>query len=132
MKGSKNLQLPLMDSRVFFKKYVDIIESLMDKKSKLRKREAEVLAELLYHDYLKRGIENEADRSMIIFDISTRRKIQESLGSDKRPLSNAIIQQALGGLRKKGYVKGITLGSIVKVVPKDGKYKLIFSFKMVE
>ena len=138
-KGEKNLQLPTAEPKLFFRKYVDIIQTIMDKKFQLRRREADVLAELLYYNYIKRDITDAGDRSMIIFDISTRKLMQNNLGRKSKkgdktiePLSNAVIQQALGGLRKKGYVKGITLGSFLLAEPTNGKFKLSFSFNIKE
>jgi hypothetical protein len=106
---------------------------------KLRKREADVLAELLYHNYLKRDITNEEDRAELVFHISTRRKISNYLGERDRetgevikPLSNPVIQQALGGLRKKGLITGIKLRNFVLVEPEDGVFSLTFKFVVQE
>jgi hypothetical protein len=138
-KGEKNLQLPSAKPREFFRKYVDLIQTMMGKSYQLRKREADVLSELLYFNYIKKDIKDLEDRSRIIFDISTRKLMQQNLGKRSRkgdkvvePLSNAVIQQALGGLRKKGYIKGITIASFLMAEPVDSKFKLSFMFKVDE
>lgn len=133
LKGKElNINIDTSNIKAFYKKYIELIQCTMDKKNKLSKRELDILTELVHHSYLKRDIENLKDRFTLVFNISTRREIQYTLGkrSDKtgvvKPISNAIIQQALGGLRKKGYIKGINLPSVLLIEPTDNKFKLGF------
>ena len=109
--------------RKFFRQYIELLQPML----KLRQREADVFAELLYHNYLKRDIKDTADRFKLVFDISTREKMQDYL-----KISNSVIQQALGGLRKKGVIKGITLRESFIIVPQDGVFSLTFKFVVEE
>jgi hypothetical protein len=132
--SEKTVTLPSTDARTFYRRYLELLQPML----KLRKREADVLAELLYHNYLKRDIANEEDRAELVFHISTRRKISKYLGKrDKEgnviePLSNPVIQQALGGLRKKGLISGIKFRNFVLVEPEDGVFSLTFRFVVKE
>ena len=111
--------MPAVEPRKFYRQYIEILQPIL----KLRKREADVFAELLYHNYLKRDVKNSEDRFKLVFDISTRNKISEKLN-----ISNAVIQQALGGLRKKNVIKGITLRETFAVEPSNGVFNLNFKF----
>tara|TARA_B100001939_G_scaffold333596_2_gene333715 strand:- start:60 stop:476 length:417 start_codon:yes stop_codon:yes gene_type:complete len=115
----KTITMPEVEPRKFYRQYIEILQPIL----KLRKREADVFAELLYHNYLKRDIKDAEDRFKLVFDISTRNKI-----SDRLNISNAVIQQALGGLRKKNVIKGITLRETFAVEPEDGVFNLHFKF----
>jgi hypothetical protein len=121
--SKKTVTLPSTDARTFYRRYLELLQPML----RLRKREADVLAELLYHNYLKRDITNEDDRAELVFHISTRRKIQEYL-----KISNPVIQQALGGLRKKELIKGIKFRNFVVVEPEDGVFSLTFKFVVQE
>lgn len=130
----KTIVMPAVEPRKFYRQYIELLQPML----KLRKREADVFAELLYHNYLKRDIQNPEDRFKLVFDISTRNKIGEALGvKDKQgnliePLSNAVIQQALGGLRKKNCIKGITIRDTFTIEPKEGVFELTFKFVVNE
>ena len=115
----KTVTMPAVEPRKFYRQYIEILQPIL----KLRKREADVFAELLYHNYLKRDVKNSEDRFKLVFDISTRNKISEKLN-----ISNAVIQQALGGLRKKNVIKGITLRETFAVEPSNGVFNLNFKF----
>ena len=115
----KTVTMPAVAPRKFYRQYIEILQPML----KLRKREADVFAELLYHNYLKRDIKDAEDRFKLVFDISTRNKISEKLD-----ISNAVIQQALGGLRKKNVIKGITIRETFAVEPENGVFSLHFKF----
>lgn len=117
--NTKTVTMPAVEPRKFYRQYIELLQPIL----KLRKREADVFAELLYHNYLRRDIKNPADRFKLVFDISTRNQISERLG-----ISNAVIQQALGGLRKKNVIRGITLRETFTVEPKYGTFTLSFKF----
>lgn len=117
--SEKTVTLPSTDARTFYRRYLELLQPML----RLRKREADVLAELLYHNYMKREITNEDDRAELVFHISTRKKIGEYL-----KISNPVIQQALGGLRKKKLIKGIKFRNFVVVEPEDGVFSLTFKF----
>ena len=53
-------------------------------------------------------------------------------GNVIEPLSNPVIQQALGGLRKKGLISGIKFRNFVLVEPEDGVFSLTFRFVVKE
>jgi len=117
----KNILLNLGDitEKRFYFAYVEIMLSPI---YKLRKREEEILALLLYYNNLKKHIEEE-DRLKIIFNISTRKKICEELS-----ISNNIIQQILNSLRKKNLLKGIKFNPSIVVYSEVGQN--IVGFKM--
>tara|TARA_R110002012_G_scaffold59679_10_gene156338 strand:+ start:416 stop:883 length:468 start_codon:yes stop_codon:yes gene_type:complete len=120
-KNEKEYTLPAVEMRNFYSHYLKMLQPILQ----LRKREADVFAELLYHNFLRRNISNKEDRAILVFNTATRKKIQEKLG-----ISNAVIQQALGGLRKKNAIIGINLRESFTVEPKDGVFKLTFNFKV--
>ena len=45
-----------------------------------------------------------------------------------QPLSNAVIQQALGGLRKKNLISGIKIRKAYTIEPSSGVFALTFKF----
>jgi len=120
----KNIILNLGDANIkkFYFAYVEIIVSPI---YKLRKREEEILALLLYYNNIKKHIEEE-DRLKIVFNINTRKKICEELG-----VTNSIIQQILNSLRKKGLIKGIKFNKSIEVYIGEGEVILGFKMKIV-
>ena len=127
---NKTITMPAVAPRKFYRQFIELLQPILG----LRKREADVFAELLYHNYLRRDIKNEDDRFRLVFDISTREKIGEALGQKNekgelvQPLSNAVIQQALGGLRKKNLVSGIKIRNAYTIEPSSGVFALTFKF----
>tara|TARA_B110000259_G_C14028685_1_gene405759 strand:+ start:759 stop:1160 length:402 start_codon:yes stop_codon:yes gene_type:complete len=127
---NKTITMPAVAPRKFYRQFIELLQPILG----LRKREADVFAELLYHNYLRRDIKNEEDRFRLVFDISTREKIGEALGQKNekgelvQPLSNAVIQQALGGLRKKNLVSGIKIRNAYTIEPSSGVFALTFKF----
>lgn len=120
----KNIILNLGDSNIkkFYFAYVEIMVSPI---YKLRKREEEILALLLYYNNIKKHIEEE-DRLKIVFNINTRKKICEELG-----VTNNIIQQILNSLRKKGLIKGIKFNKSIEVYSDEGEVVLGFKMKII-
>jgi hypothetical protein len=124
--------LPLGDIsiRQFYRKYVELMQPLL----KLRDREIDVFAELLYYNYLKRDTKDIVDRMTLVFNIATRRSIQQHL-----KVSNIVIQQALGSLRKNRgsedhpfyLIKGIKINEAFIVYP-EKEFKMSFKFKITE
>ena len=117
--GEKNITMPAVNARKFYRQCLELLQPVL----RLRKREADVLGELLYHNYLKRDIKNDGDRAELVFSTATRRKIQEKL-----EISSPVVQQALGGLRKKGIIKGIYIRDFIIMEPEDGVFSLTFNF----
>lgn len=131
----KTITMPSVSPRTFYRQFIEILQPML----KLRKREADVFAELLYHNYLRRDIRNDQDRFRLVFDISTREKIGKYLGvrdpktgESIQPLSNAVIQQALGGLRKKNLIEGIKIRDSYTIDPTSGVFSLTFKFVVDE
>lgn len=120
----KNIILNLGDANIkkFYFAYVEIMVSPI---YKLRKREEEILALLLYYNNIKKHIEEE-DRLKIVFNINTRKKICEELG-----VTNNIIQQILNSLRKKGLIKGIKFNKSIEVYSDEGEVVLGFKMKII-
>lgn len=117
--GSKSITMPIADARKFYRQCIELMQPIL----KLRKREADVLAELLYFNYMKRDIANPTDRATLVFGTGTRKLIQERL-----KISNPVIQQALGGLRRKKMVSGINIRPFLMIEPNEGVFSLTFNF----
>lgn len=117
--GNKNITMPKVNARKFYRQCVEILQPIL----KLRNREADVFSELLYYNYTKRDIKDPEDRAALVFGTATRKKIQEDLD-----ISNPVIQQALGGLRKKGVIKGVNIRPFFAIEPVEGVFALTFNF----
>ncbi len=87
----RKLTIPV-SKRKFFRAFVEILQPFI----KLRNREGEVFAELLYHCYLRRGMANKKDMFKLVFDYDTRERIQQELN-----ISSAVFRNTLSALRKK-------------------------------
>jgi len=110
------------DRRSFFRAYVELIKPFL---KKIRSREADVFAELLYQHYLKVGTTRDKhDRFRLVLGNESRRKMEQHLG-----VSEAVFRNALSGLRQKNLLlddNTIPDGYIVS--PDDENFKLIFDF----
>jgi len=87
----RKLTIPV-GKRKFFRAFVEILQPFI----KVRNREGEVFAELLYQCYLRRAMADKKDMFKLVFDYDTREQIQEHLG-----ISSAVLRNTLSALRKK-------------------------------
>lgn len=71
---------------------VDLFQPILN----LRKREADVLAQLLWFNNTKRDITNLTDRFELIFSSKTRKAIMENLN-----INDSVLQNTFSILRKK-------------------------------
>jgi hypothetical protein len=108
-------------TRKFFRAYVEMIRPFL---KNIRTREADVFAELLYYNYVKKEIKDPIDRSKIVLGPEIRRDIEKQLH-----ISTAIFRNALSGLRAKGLVKeDNTISETYLVMTDDKKVELKFIF----
>jgi hypothetical protein len=109
------------DRRKFFRSYVEVLRPFL---KKIRTREADVFAELLYYNYIKRSVKDEIDRAKLVLSADIRRDIESHLG-----ISTAIFRNALSGLRQKGLLnENNTIKNVYLVMGDDEKLELKFTF----
>tara|TARA_R110000751_G_scaffold8281_2_gene33069 strand:+ start:864 stop:1226 length:363 start_codon:yes stop_codon:yes gene_type:complete len=95
----RTLTIPV-NKREFFRAFVEILQPFI----KVRNREGEVFAELLYQCYLRRGMAEMKDMFKLVFDYDTREKIQTELD-----ISSAVFRNTLSSLRKKKLIINNTI-----------------------
>lgn len=89
----KEITLGFTTEQKLFRAYVELLQPIF----KLRNREADVFAQLLYFNYLKRDIKNINDRFELILSPKNKKQILENLN-----IGDNILQNMLSNLRKKG------------------------------
>lgn len=116
------------DLKDLYKKYLTILKPL----NKLRPKEIELMALLLYYNELEKpNFKHDADRWRKVFDYDTKVKIRDELG-----VEDYSIQNLLSSLRKKNAVikeDGVNTISryyIPDISIKDNKFHLIFTFEV--
>jgi hypothetical protein len=111
------------NKKKFFRQFVEILQPI----NRVRAREAEVLAELLYQSYLRRDIGDLKDRFKLVFDYDTKIKIQEEL-----KMTTAVFRNCCTQLRKKGIIgKDNVIQQGYLINPPDKDYVTIkFVFKI--
>lgn len=117
-------EIPIQtDRRKFFRQYVEILKPIC----KLRDREADVLAELLYQAYIRKDINNLIDRFKLVFDYDTKIKMQDDIG-----MSTAVFRNCITQLRKKKIIgKNNVINLFYLINPDDDivsiKYNFLFA-----
>jgi hypothetical protein len=105
----------------YFRQGLEIIRHIPPL-NKLSNRELDVLAYLLYYDYEYRDIQADL-REKLVFDYTIRVAIRDSIG-----VSEAVLNNLLTSIRKKGIIKG------KKIIPKidlnPDTPDIIFKFKI--
>ena len=105
--------------KVFFRQYVEILDPLI----KLRPKELDVLAELLYHNNKLKDIATK-NRWKLILDYDNKKDMATSLN-----ISVASFGNNLSYLRKRGIIVDNKVVDNLLVYP--GKsFKLVFNFKV--
>jgi DNA-binding MarR family transcriptional regulator len=114
--------LPLhTNKKVFFRQYVELLNPVV----KLRPKELDVLAELLYHNAERENI-NEKDRWKLVFDYDNKKEMADALN-----ISVASLGNNLSYLRKRGIIVDNKVVDNLLVYPKKG-FKLTFKFSISE
>lgn len=103
----------------FFRQYLELLNPLL----RLRGKELDVLAEILYHNH-KLDKVPEQHRWKIIFDHDTKTEIRTKLD-----LSDASLNNNLSALRKKGIIRKNKVAKSFLVYPSN-YCKLTFSFNI--
>jgi len=112
-----------LTEREFFRAYVEMLKPFL---KRIRDREADVFAELIFWNYKKRDIKNKNDRFKLIMDADCRRQIEEKLG-----VSTAIFRNALTGLRGRGLLLDDNTINDVYLVTPEKKVTLSFVFNII-
>lgn len=113
-----------INEREFFRAYIEMLKPFL---KKIRDREADVFAELIYWNHKKREIRNKNDRFKLIMDPDCRRLIETKIG-----ISTAIFRNALTGLRSRGLLlDDNTIHDTYLISPQD-EVKLSFVFKLIK
>ena len=114
----KEIRIPVKE-RDFFRMYLAIRQPF----DKLRERDTDIFAELLYYEYKYSSISDEKVKWKMVFDYSTKLEIASKLG-----ISTDIIRNSLTYLRKKGKIgKGNIIPKKFLLRPND-KNSLKFEF----
>lgn len=110
--------------RQCFRVYVAIIKPFL---RGIRDREADVFAELLYFNYVKRSIPDKEDRFKVIFNSDIKNEILKYIG-----ISDDIYRNCLSSLRKRELItdKGV-IHDVYLVYPEEGKFGISFNFEVV-
>lgn len=107
--------------RHFYRAYVEILKPFL---KEITSREADVFAELLYFNYIKRDIPNIKDRFKIILDTDIRKEITLYLN-----ITDDIFRNCLSKLRKRQLLKeDNTISDIYLVIPTKNKFSITFEF----
>jgi DNA-binding MarR family transcriptional regulator len=114
----KNIPIATTENK-FFRQYLELINPLL----KLRGKELDVLAELMYYNYKFKDIPDE-HRWKLIFDYDTKTKIRTKLD-----LSDASMNNNLSALRKKGIIKLNKVRDVFLVYP-SSNFSLNFKFNV--
>lgn len=103
----------------FYRYYVELLNPIV----KLRKRELDVWAQLLWYNNEYRQLE-EAVRFKIVFDYETKAKIAKEL-----KISMDVLNNNLSELRKKKIIVDNKIPKGYQVYLEDNEYNLTFNFK---
>jgi len=117
------MKIPLkVKSNVFFRVLLDVIDKFPPIKG-LMKREMDVLAELMYQNYLNQNITDFNKRQVILFSTDSRNIMIERLN-----MSAGSFNDYLSRLRKKKVItKDNKLMQFLNIIP-DGKYEFNIKF----
>lgn len=116
----KNIPIVTTENK-FFRQYLELLNPIL----KLRGKELDVLAELMYYNYKFKDIPEE-HRWKLIFDYDTKTKIRTKLD-----LSDASMNNNLSALRKKKIIHANRVRSAFLVYP-SAEFKLNFKFNVQE
>jgi hypothetical protein len=103
--------------RKSFRQYVEILQPMI----KCTAKEADILAEFMYHNYLNQDIPERA-RNKILFSTETRKEIRERLN-----LSIGSFNNNMSSLRKRGILKNDQLPTKLQVYPKNTNRGLLIN-----
>ena len=120
----KKINLGVLDRQKLFRAYVEILQPILN----LRKREADVFAQLLFYNNKKKSIPDDVDRFELIFSTKFRKQIASNLG-----IKDSVLQNCLSELRKKKLVSTenhITKGYLV--YPDDKGFAVTFNLNIDE
>ena len=95
--------------------------------NKLIPKEIEVLAEIMYQNYLNRDIVQNK-RNIIVFSTENRAIMRNNLG-----MAESALNDYLSRIRRKGIItKNNELLPFLSIIPEDNKYELLIKFSINE
>ncbi len=106
-----------------FRGYVELLQPIF----KLRNREADVFAVLLYFNDQKKDIKNIEDRFELIFSTKSRKLILEMLD-----IKDNILQNTLSILRKKGLILDNKIPTKFHLYPETNSLDIVFKLLVTE
>ncbi len=116
----KEIKLGVSDKQKLFRAYVEMLQPVL----KLRNREADVFAQLLYLNDEKKELP-EVDRFEIIFSTRYRKIILDNL-----KMKDASLQNCFSELRKKKLIVNNTIRKDYWVHPDDKGLSIVFNLKV--
>lgn len=102
-----------------FRQYVEILQPIM----KFTSKEADILAELMYQNYLNQDIPERA-RNQYLFSTDNRKVMRNNLNMSVGSFNNN-----MASLKKRGILKGEILPKKLQVLPQKHNGKDIVSLK---
>ena len=119
----KIVKLKVSNSQKLFRAYVEFSQPAFQ----LRKREADVFAQLLYLNNEKKAIIDTVDRFDIIFSTKYRKIILANLD-----IKDTMLQNCFSELRKKKLIVDNTIPGQYLIYPTDNKIDLTFKLQVNE
>ncbi len=106
----------------FFRYYIELIKPFLNK---ITNKEADILAELIYQNYLKKDIKNKIDRFKLILESSNRRKIENNLN-----ISSSAFRNGLNSLKNRKILDDNNLIKDIFLIEPTDTFELTFNFKI--
>lgn len=124
---NKNIEIKV-DERKLFRYYIDLLASFRPL-SEVRKQERDVLAELMYSNYMySQNFKNREDPNKwkLIFSYENKKVIEDNL-----KMSDATLANCLSSLRKHGMIENNSLKKVFRIYPDDEGYSLNFKLRKI-
>ena len=111
------------DDRKFFRQILEVLSSFPPL-DKLRNKELDLLAGVMYYNYLYRNLDDEI-RWRVINNRSTKKELREFLD-----MGEDVYNNNMSIIRKTGLIDGAgRLATMLQIIPGD-KYKIEFNFNI--
>lgn len=121
------MKIPIKTNVETFYKLFLLIMDKFQPVNGLMKREREVIAEIMYQNYMNKNIEDTNKRHIVLFSTDTRKIMQDRLG-----ISRGSFNDYLSRLRRKNVItKDNKLKPFFDLIPGD-EYEFAVKFKIHE
>lgn len=111
------------NNKLFFRQALEVVKHIPPY-NKLRPRELDVLAQLIYYENQFKDLSEDV-RGKIIFDYDTKQNMRDFIG-----INEAVFNTTISTLRSKGFISGKTLKAPIKFDPT--KPEITFKFNIEE